>query len=445
MTTFNEINLKPFIQQALTDLKFKTMTPVQTQVIPPALAGDNLIVQSQTGSGKSHSFLIPVFEKIQADLAQVQTVITAPSRELAQQLYQDAKFIASFSPHTITVQAYIGGTDKNRQIEKLQTGDQPQIVIGTPGRILDMMKENALQLQTATCLVVDEADMTMDLGFLSTVDDIASRMNEQLQLMVFSATIPQQLSVFLNKYVTSPIKVEIEPEQVLSAEIENFLINTKGRSREELVYDLVTMGHPFLALIFCNTKKYVEELSQYLKERGLKVAALHGDLSPRERTRLMKQIKNLEFQYVVASDLAARGIDIPGISMVINTEIPTELEFFVHRVGRTGRNKVAGQAYTFITPDDDQAIIALEKKGIQFTQVDLVKGQIKPVASRHRRIERQDTKKDLDDPKVRAMVNQTKKKKVKPGYKRKLNYKIKEHRRAEAKRQGRQQRRKETN
>ncbi|MCW6658924.1 DEAD/DEAH box helicase [Aerococcaceae bacterium NML191292] len=440
MKKFTEFSLKPFIKEALADLKFETLTPVQAEVLPVALKGHNLIVQSQTGSGKSHSFLVPIFEKVDPSLNEVQVVITAPSRELATQLFEASRQIASFSSEEIRVVNYIGGTDKHKQMEKLDNA-QPHVVIGTPGRIFDLMSENKLWVQTAGIMVVDEADMTMDLGFLQVVDDIASRLSRDLQLMVFSATIPQQLEVFLNKYVSAPKVIQIQPKEVLASKIDNYLINTKGRNREELVYKLLTLGHPYLALVFCNTKKYADEVAQYLKEQGLKVATIHGDLTPRERKRTMRQIKDLEYQYVVASDLAARGIDIPGISMVINTELPKELEFFVHRVGRTGRNQLAGTAYTFVTPDDDQAIVALEKKGIEFTQVDLIRGEIREVASRHRRSEREDTKKDKDDPTVVAMINRNKKRKVKPGYKRKLNYQIKEHKRQEARRTKREQNR----
>lgn len=440
MTYYKDLALKPFVHAAIEELGFDVLTPVQEQVLPLALKGHNLIVQSQTGSGKSHSFLIPIFNQLDVTLQEVQVVITAPSRELATQLYDAAKQIASHHDEEISIVQLIGGTDKQRQIDKL-THQQPQVVIGTPGRIFDMMKSNALFVQTANIMVVDEGDMTMDLGFLSVVDDIASRMPKELQLMVFSATIPQQLSVFLNKYMIAPKTIMIEPKEVLASKIDNYLINTKNKNREELVYQLLTLGHPYLALVFCNTKTYADEVSQYLKEKGLKVATIHGGIPPRERKRTMKQIKDLEYQYVVASDLAARGIDIPGISMVINTEVPKELEFFVHRVGRTGRNQLAGTAYTFVTPEDDSSIRQLESKGIEFTHVDIVKGEIKEVASRHRRKQRTDTKEDKEDPTVRAMINQTKKKKVKPGYKRKLNYRIKEHQRQEAKRKGRQERR----
>ncbi|MRI84876.1 DEAD/DEAH box helicase [Aerococcaceae bacterium WS4759] len=440
MTLYKDLSLKPFIQRALKELRFETLTPVQEEVIEPALAGNNLIVQSQTGSGKTHSFLIPMFNNLDPAKKEVQVVITAPSRELATQLYDFAKQMASHSENEISIVKYIGGTDKVKQIEKLKNSGQPQIVIGTPGRIFDLMSENALWVQTAHTMIIDEADMTMDLGFLETVDEIASRMPKDLQMMVFSATIPQQLQVFLNKYMASPKEIIIEPKTVLADKIDNFLINTHGRDRKELVYQLLTMGHPYLALVFCNTRQYADEVSDYLKQQGMKVAKIHGGVQPRERKRLMRQIRDLDYQYVVASDLAARGIDIPGISMVINTEVPKELEFFVHRVGRTGRNQLAGTAYTFVTPDDDRSIAELEKKGIEFTSVEITKGEIKEVKSRHARLEREDSKKDSDDPVVKGMINRNNKRKVKPRYKRKLNEQIKQHRRSEAKKAGRVQR-----
>ncbi|PMB84313.1 DEAD/DEAH box helicase [Dolosicoccus paucivorans] len=429
---FNELTIKPFIQQALKDIHFKELTPVQEQVIPQALAGKQLIVQSQTGSGKSHSFLVPIFEKIDPSLQEVQAVITAPSRELATQLYDVARQIAAFSPEPISMELYIGGTNKYRQLERLNQGSQPQIVIGTPGRIFDLMSEHALWVQTARILVIDEADMTMDLGFLNVMDEIASRMPENVQIMVFSATIPQELEVFFNRYMVGPEFIEISPKQMIVQQITNYLINTKGRSRKELVYQLLTMGHPFLALVFCNTREYAEEVANYLKEQGLKVAVVHGGLSSRERNRVMRQIRNLDYQYVVASDLAARGIDIPGTSMVINTELPQDLEYFIHRVGRTGRQDIAGTAYTFVTPDDDRAIVALERRGVPFTSVELVNGEIKEVPSRHRRQQREDTFKEQEDPVIRAMINKNRKRKVKPGYKRKLNQQIKQYRRQQA-------------
>lgn len=430
MKLFKELPLKQFIQDALLDIHFETLTPVQEEVIPQALDGHSLIVQSQTGSGKTHSFLVPILNQIDADANEVQAVVTAPSRELAEQLYNVAIQIAEFSEKPIKVVRYIGGTDKQRQLEKLQNNEQPQLVIGTPGRIFDLMSENALWVQSTKTFVVDEADMTMDLGFLSIVDEIASRMPEELQIMVFSATIPQTLEVFLNKYMTAPKVIEIDNQGVIADMIENYLIYTRGRDRAEIAYSLLTMGEPYLALIFCNTKQYADEVSHFLKNKGLKVATIHGGLTPRERKRVMRQIRDLEFQYVVATDLAARGIDIPGTSMVINMEIPTELEFFIHRVGRTGRNNIKGVAYTLIEPDNERDIHTLEKKGIEFEHVDIVKGEIREVKARNARAKREDKKKN-EDTAIKGMIQRNKKRKVKPGYKKKLDRQIQSHKRTQ--------------
>lgn len=430
MKLFKELPLKQFIQDALLDIHFETLTPVQEEVIPQALDGHSLIVQSQTGSGKTHSFLVPILNQIDADANEVQAVVTAPSRELAEQLYNVAIQIAEFSEKPIKVVRYIGGTDKQRQLEKLQNNEQPQLVIGTPGRIFDLMSENALWVQSTKTFVVDEADMTMDLGFLSIVDEIASRMPEELQIMVFSATIPQTLEVFLNKYMTAPKVIEIDNQGVIADMIENYLIYTRGRDRAEIAYSLLTMGEPYLALIFCNTKQYADEVSHFLKNKGLKVATIHGGLTPRERKRVMRQIRDLEFQYVVATDLAARGIDIPGTSMVINMEIPTELEFFIHRVGRTGRNNIKGVAYTLIEPDNERDIHTLEKKGIEFQHVDIVKGEIREVKARNARAKREDKKKN-EDTVIKGMIQRNKKRKVKPGYKKKLDRQIQSHKRTQ--------------
>lgn len=431
MKLFKELPLKQFIQDALLDIRFETLTPVQEEVIPHALDGQSLIVQSQTGSGKTHSFLVPILNQIDPDANEVQAVVTAPSRELAEQLYNVAIQIAEFSEQPIKVVRYIGGTDKQRQLEKLQNNEQPQLVIGTPGRIFDLMSENALWVQSTKTFVVDEADMTMDLGFLSIVDEIASRMPEELQIMVFSATIPQTLEVFLNKYMTAPKVIEIDNQGVIADMIENYLIYTRGRDRAEIAYSLLTMGEPYLALIFCNTKQYADEVSHFLKNKGLKVATIHGGLTPRERKRVMRQIRDLEFQYVVATDLAARGIDIPGTSMVINMEIPTELEFFIHRVGRTGRNNIKGVAYTLIEPDNERDIHTLEKKGIEFEHVDIVKGEIREVKARNARAKREDKKKN-EDTVIKGMIQRNKKRKVKPGYKKKLDRQIQSHKRTQA-------------
>ena len=350
---FTEFNFKPYIQEALKEINFREATEVQEKLIPIVLAGNDLVGESKTGSGKTHTFLLPIFQTLNEDSQQVEAVITAPSRELATQIYQAARQIASHSEKEIRIVNYVGGTDKSRQIEKLQV-KQPHIVIGTPGRIFDLMQENALFVQNVQMMVVDEADMTFDLGFLETVDEIASRMPENLQMSVFSATIPDKIKPFLKKYLGNPKVIQIENTQLVSPTIKNQLLVTKAQNPMGVLRQLLVMGHPYLVLIFVNTKQKADEVTKDLRSHNFKVATIHGDIPSRERRRVMKQIQQMDYQFVVATDLAARGIDIEGVSHVINLEIPGELEFFIHRVGRTGRNGLEGTAITFYTPDKNK-------------------------------------------------------------------------------------------
>ena len=352
---FTEFNFKPYIQEALKEINFREATEVQEKLIPIVLAGNDLVGESKTGSGKTHTFLLPIFQTLNEDNDQVEAVITAPSRELATQIYQAARQIASHSEKEIRIANYVGGTDKSRQIEKLQV-KQPHIVIGTPGRIYDLVASGDLAIHKAHTFVVDEADMTLDMGFLSTIDKIASRLPQQLQFLVFSATIPQKLQPFLKKYLSNPVMEQIKTKTVISDTIDNWLVSTKGRDKNEQIYQLTKTLQPYLAMIFVNTKTRADDLHAYLVAQGLKVAKIHGDIPPRERKRIMNQVKNLDFEYIVATDLAARGIDIEGVSHVINDAIPQDLSFFVHRVGRTGRNGLPGVAITLYQPSDDSDI-----------------------------------------------------------------------------------------
>jgi ATP-dependent RNA helicase CshB len=326
MAKFTDYNLRPEIYQALDDIHFTEPTTVQSRLIPVILQGRSVVGQSQTGSGKTHTFLIPIFQQYDAKNDRVQAVITTPSRELAQQIYEAAKQMATTFDDDAQpwIGLYVGGMDKARQIHQLERR-QPQIVIGTPGRIKDLYQAGGLDIHTANTLVVDEADMTLDMGFLADVDAIASAMPEELKMLVFSATIPQKLQPFLKKYMSNPVLEEIPSETVIAPTIKNILVGTKGETKDTLIYNLLTMGNPYIALVFTNTKTRARELTKNLRSRGLKVAEIHGGIQPRERKRTMQQIQHLDYQYVVATDLAARGIDIPGVSLIINDGIPTEL------------------------------------------------------------------------------------------------------------------------
>lgn len=434
--TFETFEFKPFITNALKELGFSQPTEVQQRLIPLIQKKKSVVGQSQTGTGKTHTFLLPLMDRIDPTKNEVQIVVTAPSRELATQIYQAAKQIADFSDPLIRVTNFVGGTDKKRQIERLQH-QQPHIVIGTPGRILDLLNEQALDIHTANAFVVDEADMTLDMGFLAEVDQIAGRLPERLQILVFSATIPEKLRPFLKKYMQNPIIEEIKPKAVLSETIENWLVSTKGRNTNQQIYQLLTMGQPYLAIVFANTKQKVDEITDYLKNQGLKVAKIHGDITPRERKRIMRQVQNMDYQYVVATDLAARGIDIEGVSHVINAELPSDLEFFIHRVGRTGRNGLPGTAITLYDPADEASIIALEKIGVTFEPKELKNGELVDSYDRNRRKKREKSKDELD-PTLIGLVKK-KKKKIKPGYKKKIQRAVDDSNRQKRKIERRQQ------
>lgn len=265
--------------------------------------------------------------------------------------------------------------------------------------------------------------MTLDMGFLDVVDHIAASFGKHVQMMVFSATIPQKITVFLKKYMDNPVIEEIPVSSIISPTIDNWLISTKGQDKNQLIYHLLTVGEPYLVLIFANTRKRVEELTEYLRGQGLKVAMVHGGVKPRERKQIMKRIKNLDFQFVVATDLAARGIDIEGVSQVINDDIPTEdLEFFIHRVGRTGRNGMSGTSITLYSPDEEKEVEELEGMGIHFKPKALKNHEIVDTYDRRRRQTHRKKREKLD-PTMIGLIKK-KKKKIKPGYKRQIKMSI---------------------
>ncbi|WP_338451594.1 DEAD/DEAH box helicase [Niallia oryzisoli] len=418
-TKFERFNLKPFIIEAVKELGFYEPTEIQERIIPTVLKHESAIGQSQTGTGKTHAYVLPVIHSIDPARQEVQAIFTAPTRELASQIYQETLKIVQHSPEgqEISVRLFIGGTDKQRTIEKLKT--QPQIVIGTPGRISDLVKEQALVVHTATMLVIDEADIMLDMGFLTDVDYIAARMPQNLQMLIFSATIPEKLKPFMKKYLENPKYIHIEPKQVTAAKIEHYLLPARHRNKLVLVHQALLHFNPYLAIVFTNTKKKADEVADGLMAKGLKVGRIHGDLAPRERKKMMKQIMDLEYQYIVATDLAARGIDIQGISHVINYELPSDLDFYIHRVGRTARAGYSGIALTIYEDSDEDALNRLEKMGIEFKNVDFQHKEWVELEDRNKRKKR---KKQVDEIDLKAKSLFQKPKKVKPGYKKKIQH-----------------------
>lgn len=417
MSKYTDYNFQPFLQNAIDKLGFQEPTPIQKEMIPLVLKGKSAIGQAHTGTGKTHSFLIPIVEKIDASKQEVQAIITSPTRELATQIFNELNKLVDGTE--IQTKLFIGGTDKARSIEKLKT--QPQIVVGTPGRLRDLTVEQALLVHTSNILVVDEADLAFDLGFINEIDQFASRMPEQLEMYVFSATIPERLQPFLKKYMDSPVHIKIGDKRPVAEGIEFTVVPVRSKSRKKRLLDVMEGINPYLAIIFANTKQHADEVANYLQGNGVKVGVVHGDISPRDRKRVMKQIHDLEFQYIVATDLAARGIDIPGVSHVINYEIPDDLEFFIHRVGRTARAGLTGSAITLYEPSDEDALIRIEKMGITFEHKDVINGEWSELKERHARKNRPKMENEIDA-KAKALVR--KPKKVKPGYKRNMKWEM---------------------
>ena len=420
---FTDSRLRPELQAGLKKIHFDKPTPVQEKVIPALLSRLNVVVQAATGSGKTHSYLVPVLNDIDENANYVQAIITAPSRELADQLYQVAKELRKASELDISIMHLAGGTDRERQLERLEN-NKPQLVIATPGRLLDFVQKKAFAVDQVKDFIIDEADMTLDMGFLADIDQVMAKLPKNTLIAAFSATIPVKLSNFLRKYMAHPDEIVIDNPTVIAPTIKNDLLDIGSKDRKNILYKLLTIGQPYLALVFANTKQKVDELVNYLQDQGLKVAKIHGGITERERKRTLRQVEQGQYQYVVASDLAARGLDIDGVSLVVNYEVPRDLEFMIHRIGRTGRNGLPGHAVTLIREEEMGRIAELEKLGVHFDFVEIKNDELVPRKHYRSRDNRQAKNRKLDT-KLVGYVKKEKRKR-KPGYKKKIKRAIQE-------------------
>ncbi|SHF68657.1 DEAD/DEAH box helicase [Ornithinibacillus halophilus] len=414
--TFENFSFRPVMYDVIEKLSFREPTEIQSKIIPAIMKGDSVIGQSHTGSGKTHAYLLPMINNIDSSKKEVQCVITAPTRELAMQIYDEVRKMIQFADKEQEWKAklLVGGTDKHKIIDKLK--EPPQIVVGTPGRILDLVNNDAISLYTANHFVIDEADTMLDLGFINEVDQLLVRVKQDVQLLVFSATIPQRLEHFLKKYLENPLHVKLGQE--LSPEtMEHRLIARKHRSDATIIADISKSIQPYLAIIFTNGKAKADELAEELQQKGLKIGVIHGGLPPRERKRVLKDIQNLRYQYIVATDLAARGIDIKGVSHVINAQLPKEEEFYIHRVGRTARAGMEGTAISLYDDEDIKLIEKLEQKGLTFVFAEVKNGEWQEAKAWNKRTLRTKVTTDVEQ---EAWKKVRKPKQVKPGYKKKM-------------------------
>ncbi|WP_059102564.1 DEAD/DEAH box helicase [Shouchella shacheensis] len=426
---FKRFGLNNRLIEALSQEGLSQPTQIQERLIPAILNRRDVIGQSQTGTGKTFAFLLPMVENLELETQELQAIVTAPTRELATQLFEELKKLLAFYEGGVDARLLVGGTDRMRFSEKLKK-KQPHIVIGTPGRIQDLIGDSSLLVHTATSYVVDEADQMLDMGFIEDVDRIASAMNGKLQMLVFSATIPEKLQPFLKKYMNNPRHVHIQPEKQAAEKITHQLVPVRHREKLPLLTEIAKHVNPYLALVFANTKERADELADTLAAAGLNVDRLHGGLAPRERKKVMKRVHDGGVQYLVATDLAARGIDIEGVSHIINYEFPSDLDFYIHRVGRTARAGADGLAISLYEQSDQEACAKLAKRGVTFSFVELKKGEWVPLAkaplgaggiveSRPKKTTETKQKAEAPSPKASGGKAKAKPKKVKPAYKRK--------------------------
>ena len=414
-----DYNFKDFIIKALEAEGFKDYSPVQKEVFDNLKVDKNLLVKSKTGSGKTHSFLVPIFNDLDPSVNGVFATIIAPTLELARQTYNFAKRMASFSGDTIRVKLYTGGSEKTRDLDKLESS-MPHIVIGTPGRIKDLaIDNNKLKIYTSKYFVIDEVDMVFEGGYEEEINEI-TRVLKDARLLFFSATISEKIEPYLKKYMTNTKKLELADDSKLL--ITHKWIPIKHKTRFDVLKELLTLFSPYLCIIFINKKEDASELYQNVSSLGYKACLISGDVPPRERKKILNEINALKYQYIIATDLAARGIDIDGVSHIINYELPYNFEFYIHRSGRTGRMNKTGIVYTLYDELDDNYLNNLEKKGIKPEYVEIKNKELVPYKGRNKREERKKPETDYH----KKALSHVKLGKKKPGYKKKREQAVKE-------------------
>lgn len=414
MFEFRKFGLKQYINDGLKSIGFNAPTKIQELVIPRALTNESLIVESATGSGKTHSFLIPILQNLDESLDEVQTIIISPTRELATQLYDVLMELIKYNDQ-IRVARVIGGSDRETEIKRFEKF-QPHIIVGTIGRISDLaINSNVLKVYTAKTIAIDEADMIFDQKELIEVDKLIGKIQGRPQFLIFSATIPKGLRNFLNKYLTNIKSIAIKEERLTHDNISHIMIPCKAKDKYLVLQELLNTINPYLAIIFANTKDNVDELAMKLANDGYRVGKLHGAMEDRIRKQMIRRIHALEFQYIVASDIAARGIDIQGVSHVINFDLPNDVEFYIHRTGRTARFDKTGNAYSLYSYEDDEYIKMLQSKGLRTSVLKIVNGEF--VDAKILRKNQEKSKTVLIEEEVHKKIPVPKK--VKPGYKKK--------------------------
>lgn len=346
---FTDFALTPEMRRAIDSLGYELASPVQSAALPPLLEGRDLVGQSPTGSGKTAAFGIPLVERLDAAGKTVQALILCPTRELAVQVAGELHKLVAFKPGLQVLPVY-GGAAFERQVQGLRRG--AQVVIGTPGRVLDHIRRGTLKLQDARTVVLDEADEMLDMGFREDIEAILDQLPEDRQTVLFSATMPKAIRELSERYTREAVTVTVAHETLTAPDIEQVYYEVRYRSKPEVLSRLLDTHESPLTIVFCNTKRTVDEVTEDLVTRGFSADRLHGDISQPVRTRVMNAFRNGAVSVLVATDVAARGLDVENVGLVINYDLPFDAEDYVHRIGRTGRAGRSGKAIALVAGRD---------------------------------------------------------------------------------------------
>ena len=355
--SFKNYNLSTEILTSIEKLGFSKPTDVQSKVIPAILEGKNVIIKSQTGSGKTASFAIPICELIDWDNNNISALILTPTRELATQINEDVLNIGKYK--RISSLAVYGKEPINKQEARLK--QRTNIVVGTPGRVLDLIDRRALDLSKIKHLVIDEADHMFSMGFIDQIEDVIYELPKNIQTILLSATIPEDISKLVNN-ISDPIKIEIESDDNVVDRITNEVYYVEENTKLNTLLDLMIMENPDSAIIFCNTREQVDNIHKYFQTNQISAYKLHGGLEQSDRSQIMKDFKRGKKRYLIATDVAARGIDVDDISLVVNFDLPFKSDVFVHRIGRTARIGKEGKSITLISSKEKYYLSNIENK-----------------------------------------------------------------------------------
>ena len=355
---FNEIDLTDQMRKGISEMGFEEMSPIQEKAIPVVLSGKDIIGQAQTGTGKTAAFGIPILEMVKGKDKSVQALVMCPTRELCIQVAEEIKKLGKFMHGTSVLPVY-GGQPINRQIRALKKG--VQIIVGTPGRLMDHIRRKTIKVDTVKFMVLDEADEMFDMGFRDDIAFVMDKLHKERQTIFFSATMPKDIIKFASRYQKNPEIVKVAHKQLIIPQIEQFYYEVTEHMKTEILSRVIDIYDPRLTIVFCNTKRKVDSLNDELSARGYLVGALHGDFKQNQRDAVMNKFRRGSIDVLVATDVAARGLDVDDIDLVINYDIPQDEEYYVHRIGRTARAGREGIAISFVTNRDNNKLRNIQR------------------------------------------------------------------------------------